>query len=104
VTDILPARARTSESGWNESGNPMKPDEDEIHNDMSLEGAEASDLQMLKAMTVTHRDVTLDPVDVGLLSSDAVMFHPGHISNLVEEFGHMRDFTTEPGLIPHFCG
>jgi DNA-binding NtrC family response regulator len=31
----------------------MKPDEDETHDDVALEGAETSDLQMLKAMTVT---------------------------------------------------
>jgi len=53
VTDSFPGASRTSESGLNESGNTMKPEEDENYNDVTLDGAEASDLQMLKAMTVT---------------------------------------------------
>ena len=47
-----------------------------------------------------EKDVTLDPVDVGLLSSDALMLHPEHVSNLVEEFGHVPDFTTETRPYP----
>jgi hypothetical protein len=39
-----------------------------------------------------EKDVTLDPVDVGLLSSDALMLHPEHVSNLVEEFGARAGF------------
>ncbi len=49
-------------------------------------------------------DVTLDPVDLGLLSSDAVMLHPEHVSNLVEEFGVCGILPPKPGLIPHFRG
>ena len=51
-------------------------------------------------LLVMEKDVTLDPVDVGLLSSDAVMLHPEHVSNLVEEFGQVRDFTTETRSYP----
>ncbi|MDX6710593.1 MAG: hypothetical protein QOH96_1609, partial [Blastocatellia bacterium] len=51
--DPFPGASRTSESGLNESGNTMKPEEDENYNDVSLDGAETSDLQILKAMTVT---------------------------------------------------
>lgn len=53
---------------------------------------------------VMKKDVTLDPVDVGLLSPQAVMFHPEDFSDLIEEFGHVRDFTTASGFIPHICG
>ena len=53
---------------------------------------------------IIKKDVTLDPVDVALLSPQAVMLHPEDVSHLIEEFGHVRDFTTQPGFIPHFCG
>ena len=49
-------------------------------------------------------DLALDPVDVGLLSPNAVVLHPNDFADLVEQPGHVRDFTTESGLIPHFCG
>jgi hypothetical protein len=51
-------------------------------------------------LLVMEKDVTLDPVDVGLLSSDALMLHPEHVSNLVEEFGRVPDFTTETRPYP----
>jgi hypothetical protein len=33
-------------------------------------------------LLVMKKDVMLDPVDVGVLSSDAVMLHPGYIFDL----------------------
>jgi DNA-binding NtrC family response regulator len=53
VTDLLTIATRNIRGGLNESSDAMKPQEYEHYNDESLEGAETSDLQMLKAMTVT---------------------------------------------------
>jgi hypothetical protein len=53
---------------------------------------------------IMKKDVTFDPVDVGLLSPQAVMFHPKDFSDLIEELGHVRNFTAKSGFLPHFCG
>jgi hypothetical protein len=53
---------------------------------------------------VMKKDVALDPVDVGLLSPQTVMFHPNDFADLIKEFGRVRDFATKSGLIPRFCG
>lgn len=53
---------------------------------------------------VVKEDVPSDPVDVCWLSPHAVVFHPEDFSDLIEEFGHVRDFTTRSGFIPHFGG
>jgi len=55
-------------------------------------------------LLVMKKDVMLDPVDVGVLSSDAVMLHPAYISILVEEFGPVRDFTTRFAFMARICG
>jgi hypothetical protein len=53
---------------------------------------------------VMEENVTFDPVDVGLLCPEAVMFHPEDFADLIKEFGHVRDFTTASGFIPHLRG
>jgi hypothetical protein len=55
-------------------------------------------------MAFIMKDVTLDPVDVGLLSPQAVMFHSEDFSNLIEELEHVRNFTPRSGFLPHFGG
>jgi len=51
-----------------------------------------------------EEDITFDPIDIGLLGSQAVMLHPENFANLIEEFGHVRDFDTKSGFIPQICG
>jgi hypothetical protein len=41
---------------------------------------------------VRGKDVALNPVDVSLFVSDAVMVHPNHFADLIKQFGHARDF------------
>ena len=46
----------------------------------------------------------VDPIDVSLFGSDAEMLHPNDFAHLIEQFGHVRDFTTKSGFIPRICG
>ena len=46
----------------------------------------------------------VNPIDVRLLGSNAVMLHPNDLAHLIEQFGHVRDFTTKSGFIPRIRG
>ena len=46
----------------------------------------------------------VNPIDVRLLGPNAVMLHPNDLAYLIEQFGHVRDFTTKSGFIPRIRG
>ena len=64
----------------------------------------AIDFLLARSAIKALKDVTLDPVDVDLLSANAVMLHPVGLANLVKEFGHGCSITTKSGFMPHICG
>jgi len=46
----------------------------------------------------------VNPIDVSLFRSNAVMLHPEDFAHLIEQFGEVRDFTTKSGFIPRIRG
>ena len=40
----------------------------------------------------------VNPIDVSLFRSNAVMLHPEDLAHLIEQFGHVRDLPPNPGL------
>ena len=63
----------------------------------------AIDCLLARSAIKTLKDVTLDLVDVDLLSANAVMLHRDSLANLVKEFGHGCSITTKSGFMPHIC-